>query len=65
MARDRGDIEADIALRPARPEDYGDCAAIFNAWVDATVWMPRVHSRELRRAAFPRDDASGAGGHGG
>ena len=30
-------------LRPARPEDAAACAAIFNAWVDATDWMPRVH----------------------
>ena len=30
-------------LRTARPEDAAACAAIFNAWVDATDWLPRVH----------------------
>lgn len=34
---------ADTLLRPAVPEDAGPCAAVFNAWVDATGWMPRVH----------------------
>ena len=33
-------------LRPARREDAAACAAIFNAWVDATDWMPRVHDAE-------------------
>jgi GNAT superfamily N-acetyltransferase len=33
-------------LRPARREDVAACAAIFNAWVDATAWMPRVHDAE-------------------
>ena len=33
-------------LRPARREDAAACAAIFNAWVDATTWMPRVHDPE-------------------
>ena len=35
-----------MLLRPARPEDTAACAAIFNAWVDATPWMPRVHPPE-------------------
>ena len=26
-----------------RPGDAAACAAVFNAWVDATEWMPRVH----------------------
>ena len=33
-------------LRPGRATDAGACAAIFNAWVDATDWMPRVHPAE-------------------
>jgi len=35
--------EAAPPLRAARSEDAAACAAIFNAWVDATPWMPRVH----------------------
>ena len=27
-------------------QDAAACAAIFNAWVDATDWMPRVHPPE-------------------
>ena len=30
-------------LRPAVPEDAAACAAVFNDWVNATAWMPRVH----------------------
>ncbi len=32
-----------VVVRPAREEDAAACAAIFNEWVDATPWMPRVH----------------------
>jgi GNAT superfamily N-acetyltransferase len=39
-------VDAELSLRPARPEDAAACAAIFNAWVDTTEWMPRVHSAE-------------------
>jgi GNAT superfamily N-acetyltransferase len=51
-------IEADIVLRPARPEDAAACASIFNAWVDATDWMPRVHppedvERHFRETVLP------------
>ena len=34
---------AGLRLRPAVPEDAAACAAVFNDWVDATDWMPRVH----------------------
>ena len=34
---------AGLRLRPAVPEDAAACAAVFNEWVDATEWMPRVH----------------------
>jgi GNAT superfamily N-acetyltransferase len=32
-----------LVLRPGVAEDAPACAAIFNAWVDETGWMPRVH----------------------
>ncbi len=38
--------ETAVAVRPGREEDAAACAAIFNAWVDATPWMPRVHPAE-------------------
>jgi GNAT superfamily N-acetyltransferase len=36
----------DPRLRPAVAEDAAACAAIFNDWVAATPWMPRVHPAE-------------------
>lgn len=39
-------MPAGTLLRPAVPEDAAACAAVFNAWVDATDWMPRVHPAE-------------------
>lgn len=33
-------------LREGGPADAAACAAIFDAWVDATEWMPRVHPPE-------------------
>jgi GNAT superfamily N-acetyltransferase len=55
---DHGAIDAGISLRPARPQDAAACAAIFNAWVDATDWMPRVHppedvERHFRETVLP------------
>ena len=35
-----------VAIRPATPADAPACAAILNAWIDETPWMPRVHSHE-------------------
>ncbi len=35
-----------IVLRGGVAADAEPCAAIINAWVDATPWMPRVHSAE-------------------
>ena len=35
-----------LAIRPATPADAPACAAILNAWIDETPWMPRVHSHE-------------------
>ncbi|GMG84426.1 GNAT family N-acetyltransferase [Paralimibaculum aggregatum] len=33
-------------IRAARPGDAAACAAILNAWIDATPWMVRVHPAE-------------------
>ena len=33
-------------IRNARADDMANCAAIFNDWVDATPWMPRVHDHD-------------------
>lgn len=41
----RGGV-SDLRLRPAGPADAPACAAVFNDWVDATGWMPRVHPAE-------------------
>jgi GNAT superfamily N-acetyltransferase len=30
-------------IRSAEAKDMLACAAILNAWIDATEWMPRVH----------------------
>jgi len=49
---DRGTIDAEVSLRPARPEDAAACATIFNAWIDATDWMPRVHPPEAVERHF-------------
>lgn len=47
-----------IVLRPGLGADAAACAGIFNAWVDATPWMPRVHPphdvvRHHREHVFP------------
>ncbi len=41
---DRNEAATGWRLRPAVPGDADACAAVFNAWVDATKWMPRVHT---------------------
>lgn len=33
-------------IRPARPADAPAMAAILSDWIDATPWMPRIHTRE-------------------
>lgn len=33
-------------IRAARLRDMSACAAIVNAWIDATEWMPRVHPED-------------------
>lgn len=37
------DADGGWRIRPAVPEDAAACAAVFNDWVDATGWMPRMH----------------------
>ena len=48
-----------MTLRPATPADAPACAAILNAWIDATPWMPRIHPpedvvRHYREDVLPR-----------
>ena len=33
-----------VKIRPARESDAPQIAAILSGWIDATGWMPRVHS---------------------
>ena len=33
-----------VEIRRATPKDAPACAAILNAWIDATPWMPRCHT---------------------
>lgn len=47
-----------LLLRAGTVADAAACAAVFNAWVDATPWMPRVHPpedvvRHYRDHVFP------------
>ncbi|WP_220185058.1 GNAT family N-acetyltransferase [Paracoccus sp. S1E-3] len=44
--------DAAPTLRPARPQDAGACAEIPNGWIDATPWMPRIHSAEAVRQRY-------------
>lgn len=39
-------------IRPATPDDFDACARIINDYVDATDWLPRVHSHEAVRGFF-------------
>ncbi len=43
-----------MIIRAAKLRDMPACAEIVNAWIDATSWMPRVHSPE-EVAEFYRD----------
>lgn len=50
-------------IRPARSEDMEACAAILNNWIDATEWMPRIHSeddviRHYRETVFIKRNVS-------
>ena len=37
-------MKIDVKLRRARTQDLAACANMLNAWIDATDWMPRIHS---------------------
>jgi GNAT superfamily N-acetyltransferase len=37
---------SDLVLRSGTAADTDRCAAMVNAWIDATPWMPRVHPPE-------------------
>ncbi|MBU3029811.1 GNAT family N-acetyltransferase [Paracoccus marinaquae] len=39
-------------IREAGPEDLPACAAILNAYIDATDWLPRSHPHEVIAAMF-------------
>ncbi|MEM0935679.1 MAG: GNAT family N-acetyltransferase [Pseudomonadota bacterium] len=46
-----------VQIREGRAEDAAAAAAILNAWIDATPWMPRIHSpadvaRHYRETVF-------------
>ena len=34
------------AIARAEPHHAPTCAAILNGWIDATLWMPRIHTPE-------------------
>ena len=46
---------ADCSIRPARVEDLPACAAVVNAFIDATPWLPRTLSHEEIAGHFPPD----------
>jgi ribosomal protein S18 acetylase RimI-like enzyme len=35
-----------VSMRSARSQDMAVCAGILNDWIDATAWMPRIHSHD-------------------
>jgi GNAT superfamily N-acetyltransferase len=48
-----------LRVRAALSQDHLACAAIKNAWIDATTWMPRMHPhadvvRHYRDTVFPQ-----------
>lgn len=48
--------ESSMALiRPARLADLPFCAAIINAYIDVTEWLPRIKSSEQIAALFNAD----------
>lgn len=44
--------DAKTRLRAGGPEDADACAAIYEAWVAATGWMPRRHAPEAVRRFY-------------
>jgi GNAT superfamily N-acetyltransferase len=43
---------SDPVVREATVADLPGCAAVANAWIDATPWLPRVHSHDAIEAMF-------------
>ncbi len=43
-------MSAGWRIRPARSGDAGALAVVLSDWIDATPWMPRLHSRAEDRA---------------
>lgn len=46
-------------IRPARSGDLDACAEILGKWVQATEWMPKLHTPEEDRAFLSRLDENG------
>ena len=46
---------ADFLIRPAAVEDLPACAAVVNAFIDATPWLPRTLSHEEIEGHFGPD----------
>jgi putative acetyltransferase len=44
--------QRDVIIRPATVSDLPACAAIINAYIDATDWLPRTVSHEAIAAMF-------------
>lgn len=42
-------LKPKVRLRPARPRDADGMAGILSGWIDATPWMPRIHTLEEDR----------------
>jgi GNAT superfamily N-acetyltransferase len=43
---------SEAVVRTATVADLPGCAAVANAWIDATPWLPRVHTAEAIAAMF-------------
>jgi GNAT superfamily N-acetyltransferase len=43
---------SEAVVREATVADLPGCAAVANAWIDDTPWLPRVHSRDAIEAMF-------------
>ena len=46
LDRDWREVAAGPRIVRAEPQHAPACAAILNDWIDATDWMPRIHTRE-------------------
>ena len=57
------------SVRLAVDSDAGACAAILNDWIEATPWMPRIHTEEdvvryYRETVFPTQEILVVGSYG-